>query len=182
MGSQAIQGIIGWVNDLVARIGTAGADIEILAQGAHRELNRLFGRMDEVDRAQNRINELEKNKNKIAVDAGWVQPVMGPVNQKAGQNFFNTLPVSQQPTAKQGVNPFLPKLAHGSDYFNGGWAMVGEHGAELVRLPRGSQVFPNSETERMVNSNNRNVNINVNGNTNPMALKNILDFQLMTAA
>jgi hypothetical protein len=35
-----------------------------------------------------------------------------------------------------------PGLQHGTDYFQGGVAMVGEGGPELVALPRGSRVFP----------------------------------------
>lgn len=42
-------------------------------------------------------------------------------------------------------------LGSGHGYATGGpasgWAMVGEHGRELVRLPTGSQVYPNAATE-----------------------------------
>lgn len=40
----------------------------------------------------------------------------------------------------------IPKLARGTGHFRGGLALVGEEGPELVRLPRGSQVMPNSQT------------------------------------
>lgn len=39
----------------------------------------------------------------------------------------------------------LPFFANGTNYAPGGLAMVGERGPELVNLPRGSQVIPNSE-------------------------------------
>ena len=45
----------------------------------------------------------------------------------------------------------IPMLAKGTDYFQGGLAIVGEQGPELVSMPRGSKVTPNSETERMLN-------------------------------
>ncbi|MNE96487.1 hypothetical protein D3C80_1946920 [compost metagenome] len=46
-----------------------------------------------------------------------------------------------------GINiPTIPMLAKGTDYFNGGTAIVGERGAEMVNLPRGSQVVPHKET------------------------------------
>lgn len=39
----------------------------------------------------------------------------------------------------------IPHLATGTDFFPGGTAMVGEHGPEMVNLPRGSQVIPNNK-------------------------------------
>lgn len=35
------------------------------------------------------------------------------------------------------------KNANGTDFFEGGWTVVGEQGRELVKLPTGSQVIPN---------------------------------------
>lgn len=37
-------------------------------------------------------------------------------------------------------------FASGVTNFQGGWAMVGEEGPELVNLPRGSDVIPNDKT------------------------------------
>lgn len=39
----------------------------------------------------------------------------------------------------------IPGFAKGVENFQGGWAIVGEEGAELVRLPRGSSVIPNGK-------------------------------------
>jgi len=39
----------------------------------------------------------------------------------------------------------IPKFANGVTNFSGGLAMVGEQGAEMVRLPRGSDVVPNNK-------------------------------------
>jgi hypothetical protein len=45
-------------------------------------------------------------------------------------------------------------------------ALVGEAGAELVNLPRGSQVYNNQQTRSIMNNNNaRNITINYSGNT-----------------
>jgi TP901 family phage tail tape measure protein len=41
--------------------------------------------------------------------------------------------------------PLIPHLAEGTDWFQGGMALVGERGPELVNLPQGSQVIPNSK-------------------------------------
>jgi hypothetical protein len=39
----------------------------------------------------------------------------------------------------------IPKFASGTNYAPGGLSLVGEHGPELVNLPRGSQVIPNNK-------------------------------------
>lgn len=60
-------------------------------------------------------------------------------------SFFN------QPTSG-GLSPFasllkgvIPGFATGTDFAPGGAAWVGEHGPELVNLPKGSQVIPNGK-------------------------------------
>jgi hypothetical protein len=42
------------------------------------------------------------------------------------------------------TNPYdaMPKFASGTDSAPGGWAVVGEKGPELMRVPRGSQILP----------------------------------------
>ena len=42
--------------------------------------------------------------------------------------------------------------ANGTDFAPGGLALVGERGPELVNLPRGSQVIPNTRTEQIMNT------------------------------
>lgn len=41
----------------------------------------------------------------------------------------------------------IPSFATGTDFHSGGLALVGERGPELVNLPRGAQVIPNSELQ-----------------------------------
>ena len=48
------------------------------------------------------------------------------------------------------VNASIPGYANGTRNHPGGLAMVGERGAELVSMPRGSSVFTNSESRRMM--------------------------------
>jgi hypothetical protein len=43
---------------------------------------------------------------------------------------------------KGGGVPFIPGIQHGTPYFAGGLALVGEAGPELIDLPRGSRVTP----------------------------------------
>lgn len=44
----------------------------------------------------------------------------------------------------------IPQYASGTDHHPGGLALVGEKGAELLSIPRGSKVYSNSETMRML--------------------------------
>ena len=46
----------------------------------------------------------------------------------------------------------IPMLAKGTDYFQGGLAIVGDQGPELVSMPRGAQVTPNRETENILSN------------------------------
>ncbi|HGT0320973.1 MULTISPECIES: hypothetical protein [unclassified Clostridioides] len=53
-----------------------------------------------------------------------------------------------------GFNWVVGKLAGnatGTKYWSGGLSVVGEHGPELVQMPRGSKVFTNSESKSIVN-------------------------------
>lgn len=58
-----------------------------------------------------------------------------------------------------------PKFALGTPFAQGGLSLVGETGAELVSLPRGSQVFNSNRTKELVNQNSSApvYNITVNG-------------------
>lgn len=58
--------------------------------------------------------------------------------------------------------PEIPKLYKGSMHFTGGTAMIHDKGPEVVDLPNGSRVYPNSDSLKMAyedgkNSNGRNV-------------------------
>jgi phage-related protein len=46
----------------------------------------------------------------------------------------------------------IPELAQGTSNFQGGMALVGEQGPELVNLPRGSKVFTASQTRQIAAS------------------------------
>jgi hypothetical protein len=46
--------------------------------------------------------------------------------------------------------PTIPMLAQGTDFHRGGPAIVGEKGPELVNLPRGAQVIPNDDTNKIL--------------------------------
>lgn len=56
----------------------------------------------------------------------------------------------------------IPVNAGGTSYFGGGLSWVGERGPELVRLPRGSRIYNNADSERMA-GNNFTINISAPG-------------------
>lgn len=66
-----------------------------------------------------------------------------------------------------GLLSMIPGFAGGTDYAPGGLAMVGELGRELVRLPRGSQVIPNGQTEQLLRSAGGARRIEIDLNTTP---------------
>lgn len=45
---------------------------------------------------------------------------------------------------------FIKPFASGTNYAPGGLSLVGEHGPELVNIPRGSQVYSNRQTQNML--------------------------------
>jgi len=59
----------------------------------------------------------------------------------------------------------IPKFAEGVTNFVGGAALVGERGAELVTLPRGSNVLPANQTKNVLNNSGGNKTYNVNVTT-----------------
>jgi TP901 family phage tail tape measure protein len=64
--------------------------------------------------------------------------------------------------------PEIPHFASGTSNAPGGLSLVGENGPELVNLPRGSQVIPNSQVN---NYSNRNANVTLG----PVYVSNEMD-------
>jgi phage-related minor tail protein len=71
---------------------------------------------------------------------GVINDIIGDINEAIDN--FNDLPGPDIPK--------IPKLAKGTNFFEGGLAIVGEQGPELVSMPRGSQVFPAGQTREML--------------------------------
>lgn len=71
----------------------------------------------------------------------------------------------------------LPKHAAGTDYFSGGLTWVGERGAEIVSLPRGSKIYSNEQSRQIASGGNTPtvVNINLQG-ANIDEIKRIVDY------
>lgn len=50
-----------------------------------------------------------------------------------------------------GMAQYAGGNATGTDHFGGGWTAINERGAELVKLPKGAQIFPAGKSEEIVN-------------------------------
>ncbi|ABC61285.1 TMP repeat protein [Geobacillus phage GBSV1] len=113
----------------------------------------------------------EAMKNRIAsVWEGVKNVIKAPLNAVISiiNSFIGRLNTLKIPdwvpgVGGKGINiPKIPMLAKGTDYFRGGYAIVGEQGPELVQLPRGSKVYPNTETMGMLGGN---ISINIQNMT-----------------
>ena len=49
-----------------------------------------------------------------------------------------------------GRRNYVSEYASGTDYADPGWALVGEHGPELMRMHGGEQVYTAAETARII--------------------------------
>jgi hypothetical protein len=85
--------------------------------------------------------------------------------KKAAPGYDWTVPAGQ-PDATSTTPPpggaAAPGFARGTSWFRGGWALVGEQGPELVRLPTGSGVLNAGETASAMGGVNVVVNAAVN--------------------
>lgn len=109
---------------------------------------------DGIAAIDEQIEELNGVRNKI-VD---LQRKSDLLNESLGADINKTVTIRQNVQSSY-ISPRdtlgnilqnTPGYAAGTDYHPGGWAVVGEEGPELLNLPRGSQVFTASETERML--------------------------------
>jgi len=84
----------------------------------------------------------------------WVMQIPNAVSNaiSSAGSFVQNLISGASSSLQSGMQASsLPAYADGTDYHPGGVALVGERGPELLRLPRGSQVTPNSRTQSLLN-------------------------------
>lgn len=73
-------------------------------------------------------------------------------------------PEQQAKVDKYNKSKGVKKYAIGTTYTAGGMSLVGEHGPELVNLPKGSGVTPTDKTQKLLNKSSTVVNITIQGN------------------
>lgn len=85
---------------------------------------------------------------------GWVTWLMGggasQVDTSTGTHSFSRGGSSSNSSSSGGGWWPFGNNASGTSYWKGGWTWVGEKGPELINLPRGAQVFSNSDSMGMV--------------------------------
>lgn len=103
-----------------------------------------------IDFFENLIpNALQTMRNAVDTQMSRVQelldPVIGTLNRfiDSVNNLIDA--VNRIPSINLPSIPSIPGFADGVTNFSGGYALVGELGPEIVRLPRGSDVIPNNE-------------------------------------
>lgn len=126
IGKAVVDGLSAAWNGLVGVFKTVWDGITGIVKGG---ANFLIGIVNGIIKA---INSIQVHIGKIGLDtpAGFVG--VGPFD-------WNGLNI-----------PELKYLAKGTPWFEGGWAVLGEHGPELARLPKGTQVTPAIPTEEIL--------------------------------
>lgn len=137
----AFNGILTFLNGVFAGDWSkAWQGVKDIFNGIWQSIKSIFLGVIEV--IKGRINGITSQINNVAQKISNV-PLIGGLAQK--------------------VN--IPQFATGTQYFDGGVALVGEHGAEIVNMPSGSKVVPADKTKQLLKSRNSvNVHITVQGN------------------
>jgi TP901 family phage tail tape measure protein len=89
-------------------------------------------------------------------------PFMGAFNTI--KSLFGTIGRMWSDLGKQAHNAHIPGFATGIQNFVGGLALVGEHGPELINLPRGASVLPSNQIGQVSGSGG--VHLQIQGDLN----------------
>lgn len=156
-------GILTFLNGIFVGDWTkAWQGVKEIFSGIWQSIKSIF--LGVIETIKGRINGITSQINNVAQRMSSI-PLIGGLVQK--------------------IN--IPQFATGTQYFKGGTALVGEHGAELVNIPSGSKVMPSDKTQQILKSGNHiAVNITVQGNmiSNEQyanQLGNIIIQKIMTA-
>lgn len=97
-------------------------------------------------------------KNILNGGIGLVNSFIGGVNKViSGANKVSPISI---PAIDE-----IPQFALGTSYFNsGGMALVGEHGPELINMPKGSTVTTANDTKKALGGSSCNVYVTIQGN------------------
>ena len=160
-------------NEDLALRKAADAELETIKL-AQKEKELALDRAFEDQKIERERVFKEQQRALDKASAIEIQQILG----KSAQQIISALSVAK------GVSPLsgavgvgkVPAFASGVTNFKGGMALVGERGAELVTLPRGSNVLPANQTKNVLNNSGGNKTYNVNvttgsGNATEIALQ-----------
>ena len=125
---------IGWLKDFIGTVGRIAGQIGSALAGVYNAIVTPFQKaFDFITGIPGRIVGAIGNIGQLLRDKLGDWDIPGPLGK---------------------VRDVIPGFAEGVRNFEGGWAMVGEQGPELVNLPKGSDVFSNSDTVNMLRNRN----------------------------
>jgi hypothetical protein len=135
-------------NEISQETQDAIAGIAARAAGAKQQLAEASFAMQRLNSASQQVGSALSTAFADAIVEGKsLNDVVGSLIKTLEKAAINATVMSLfSPGAGGTTSPFaslFKGFAGGTDFAPGGMAMVGEHGPELVNLPRGSQVIPN---------------------------------------
>lgn len=125
-----VAGAIGWLKDFVGSVGRIAGQIGSALAGVYNAI----------------VTPFQKAFDFITGIPGKIVGAVGNI----GQLLRDKLGDWDIPGPLGKVKDVIPGFAEGVRNFEGGWAMVGEQGPELVNLPKGSDVFSNGDSQDML--------------------------------
>lgn len=145
-----------WSQSLVA--GLTGATFAVKTLGWAFKLLNISNPFGWIAIGISGITILEKKFKVFSKAANWFKDKLGFGSDDKKEK---AKPVTEQ----------IPKHARGTSFAPGGITLVGEEGPELIKLPRGTQVFNNEKTNSILNNyydndNSKITNIDNNYKTN----------------
>jgi len=160
-------------NEDLALRKAADAELETIKL-AQKEKELALDRAFEDQKIERERVFKEQQRALDKASAIEIQQILG----KSAQQIISALSVAKGASPLSGVVGVgkVPAFASGVTNFRGGMALVGERGAELVTLPRGSNVLPANQTKNVLNNSGGNKTYNVNvttgsGNATEIALQ-----------
>lgn len=133
-----ISNAIQWLKDFIGTVGRIAGQIGSALAGVYNAIVTPFQKaFDFITGIPGRIVGAIGNVGQLLRDKLGDWDIPGPLGK---------------------VRDVIPGFAEGVRNFEGGWAMVGERGPELVNLPQGSDVFTNSDTMNMLRNRSGGIN------------------------
>ena len=149
-------------NEDLALRKAADAELETIKL-AQKEKELALDRAFEDQKIERERVFKEQQRALDKASAIEIQQILG----KSAQQIISALSVAKGASPLSGAVGVgkVPAFASGVTNFRGGMALVGERGAELVTLPRGSNVLPANQTKNVLNNSGGNKTFNVNVTT-----------------
>jgi len=138
---------------IIAAVGSgiAGAATNLFDAAVDRAKSILSGFRSIIDEAKNIGGAIIRAvASGLAGAAGFARAAANKVIDTINAAIPNSLNLpSPLPNVNLPDNP-IPRLATGGTMNRSGWALVGEQGPELTRLPAGARVYPARQTAQMM--------------------------------